>query len=122
MVKRLYSYVLIGMCLFAFGGCEDIFVENISDNSVETVTPADGVVLQAGEISFVWEELYGATNYRVIIVSPSFSNIQSYVCDSTLTETQLDITLSAVGLYEWSIQAGNFGYKSLKSVSGFEIR
>jgi len=122
MVKRIYSYVLIGVGLFVLGGCEDIFMENISDNSVEIVTPVNNAVLQAGKISFVWEELYGATNYRVVIVSPSFSNIQRYVCDSTLTATQLDFTLSIVGLYEWSIEAGNFGYKSLKSVSGIDIR
>ena len=120
MTKKIYSYALIVVTLFILGGCEDIFVKNISDNLVETVTPANNAVLHTGNISFVWEELYGAEDYRVVIVSPSFSNIQSYVHDSTLTETRLDITLP-VGIYEWSIQAGNFGYKSQKAVYTLEI-
>jgi len=121
MLKKIYSYVLIGVCLFVLTGCEDVFVENISDDSVEIVFPANNAVLQSGNISFVWERLYGATDYRIIIVSPSFSDIQNYVHDDTLIGTRLDITLP-VGTYEWSLQADNFGYRSLKTVSTLEIR
>ena len=121
MAGRVYLYLPIIAILFGLGGCEDIFVENISDDLVQTITPVNNAELKVGTVSFVWEELYGAEDYRVVIVSPSFSNIQNYVCDSILTGQRMDIVLLMPDMYEWSIEARNFGYKSLKTISKFGL-
>ncbi len=116
--KLLYLTILFfSLCFIA---CDDIFVENISDNAVNIVAPGVDAALQNNSVSLVWETLEGAETYQVIVVSPSFDNIQTYVCDSITEDYKIKVDLDP-GKYEWSVQAHNSAYESLKSTRKFEI-
>ncbi len=118
MNKLLYLTILC--CATCFIACDDIFVEDISDDSITIVAPGDGVVLTNSSLTLVWETLEGAESYQVVIVSPSFSDIRSYVCDSVTEDYKMKLTLDP-GTYEWSVQGHNSAYASLKSIRKFEI-
>ena len=118
MNKLFYSFLLLIMsCLIA---CDDIFVEDISDDSVSLIAPGEGVTLKNNEVTLVWEALEGAEDYLIVVVSPEFDNILTYICDSITDMCKMKLTLDS-GQYEWSVQARNSAYESLKSIRNFEI-
>lgn len=101
--------------------CDDFFEKNISDKSIKVVCPVDGAQISGKHLSLVWNEEEGAKEYHVVIVSPSFQNAQTYVCDTTVTAYKIELTLSK-GDYQWSIKAKNSGYESLTSYFSFQIK
>lgn len=114
-----FSYFLF-TALFAMSSCDDFFEEDISDRTIQVVCPTDGAELSSSKLSFVWKEEEGAESYHVIVVSPSFKNIQSYVCDTILTDYKFELELPA-GDYQWSLQGKNSGYESLTNYLTFKI-
>lgn len=122
---RSLTFFLTVTLLFLFISCDDFFEEDISDQSVQIVAPANGVEIATPKISLAWKALKGASAYHVVVVSPSFDNIQTFACDSILqdsllTNYKVDLTL-ANGEYQWSVQAKNSGYESLPSYESFKI-
>ncbi len=106
--------------LMALTACEDIFVKDISDKQINIVAPANNIVLDKSEVTLVWEELEGAQNYHVIVVSPSLAEVRYYACDSITEDYKLKVSLPN-GAYEWSVQATNSAHKSLKTYETFQI-
>lgn len=103
-----------------FSACGDIFVKDISEEQIKIVTPKDNVVIKNNEITMVWEALEDAEEYHVIIVAPSFSKVLYYACDSVTKDYKIKISLPN-GAYEWSVQATNSAYVSLKTYDKFQI-
>ncbi len=116
-MNKFCCIILVNLCLIS---CDDIFVKDISDKTVNIIAPISDTTLNDHEVSLVWETIEGADNYQVIIVSPSFSNIQKITCDSITTDYKLKLTLEN-GSYEYSVQAHNFAYSSLKSSRQFTV-
>lgn len=112
-------YFIAGLSLILLS-CDDFFEENISDKTIQVVCPADNTKISSNQLSFVWNEEEGAEKYHVIIVSPSFASAQVYVCDTILTGYKMKLELPD-GDYQWSIQAENFGYKSLINYLTFKV-
>jgi hypothetical protein len=106
--------------LMALTACDDIFVKDISDKQINIVAPANNIVLDKNEVTLVWEELEGAQNYHVIIVSPSLAEVRYYACDSITDDYKLKVSLPD-GTYEWSVQATNSAHESLKTHETFQI-
>ena len=118
MNKLHYLFLIILLsCLIA---CDDIFTEDISDDSVTLIAPGEGVNLKSNEITLAWEALEGAEDYLIVVVSPKFDNVFSYICDSITDQCKMKVTLNS-GQYEWSVQARNSAYESIKSIRNFEI-
>lgn len=117
MKKKLTCLLLL---LLAFTACNDFFVKDIADDQVEIVAPKNNVVVNSNEITLVWEALDGAESYRVIVVSPSFSEVLYYACDSITESYKVDVSLPN-GTYEWSVQASNSAYTSFKTYAKFQI-
>lgn len=106
--------------LFTSSSCDDFFEKDISEKTVQVISPTNDIELSGNRATFVWELEEGAETYHVVIVSPSFDYIQKYVCDSVLTENRMSLELPS-GEYQWFIQAENFGYKSLRNYLNFKI-
>lgn len=118
MRKLLYLFLLLlSSSLIA---CDDIFVEDISDNSVAIIAPGEGVTLNSNGIILAWEALECAEDYLIVVVSPTFDNVYSYICDSITDQCKMKMTLEP-GQYAWSVQARNSAHESLKSIRNFEI-
>lgn len=102
-------------------GCEAIFVENISDKTVEVLAPKNGLTLDSGTITFSWNELKGANEYHIKIAVPNFENAKQILLDTTITKRALTKKLSA-GEYEWSIIGKNSEYETLEKIYKLTIR
>lgn len=117
---KFHFIQLLAITALLISSCDDFFEEDISDKTIQVVCPVNGATLSSSQLSFVWSEEEGAEKYHIVIVSPNFENIQSYVCDTTLTNYKMELNLPK-GDYQWSIQAENFGYKSLINYLTFKI-
>lgn len=117
---KFYFIGFVALASFILSSCDDFFEEDISDKTIQVVCPYDGAELSSNQVSMAWDEVEGAKQYHVIIVSPSFKNAQSYVCDTTLTSYSLELELPN-GDYQWSVRAENSEYKSLTNYLTFKI-
>ena len=116
-----FSRILfIILTMFVLLSCNDFFEEDISDKTIQIVCPTDGAKLPSNKLSFVWKKEEGVEIYHIVIVSPSFKNVQRYVCDTILTDYKFELELSS-GDYQWSIQGKNSAYESLANQLTFKI-
>jgi hypothetical protein len=108
--KILIPFLLLICTLTA---CSDILEKDISDDTPEILGPNESVI-EYGTISFWWNKLDGATSYRLQLVSPSFNAPQRLVLDTLVNSNIFEFTPD-VGVYQWRVQAVNYGYSSLFS-------
>lgn len=112
--------MILLLSLLLFAACDDIFVKDISNKQINIVAPQKDIIVDKNEITLVWDELEGAKKYHVIIVSPSYAEVLYYACDSITEDYKLKVSLPN-GAYEWSVQATNSAYSSLKSNAKFQV-
>lgn len=117
---KMHFIQLLAIAALSMSSCDDFFKEDISDKTIQVVCPSDGAELSSNQLSFVWTEEEGVENYHIVIVSPNFEKVQSYVCDTIIANYKMELNLPK-GDYQWSIQAENFGYKSLINYLTFKI-
>lgn len=96
----LVTYVLLNSC------GQDFVEIDLSKSTVTIQAPANNFVSTSYTQTFWWEEVKGATNYKLQIVKPNFTTVQQLVLDSTLTTNQFSYTLQP-GNYQWRIKAMN---------------
>ena len=93
---------------------------DIRDKSIDVIAPKEGAVLTGPEVTFLWERLSGAEEYKVTIVSPSFANVRQIVDDRSVTDNSFKIELPQ-GSYQWRIQAVNGSYSNVPQTYGFSV-
>lgn len=92
--------------------CKEIVAENIEGDTPVLLVPYHTDTVDVNPVQFKWEVLEGATKYRLQVVSPSFTNISSYVLDTLITGTEFFQALDS-NEYELKLTALNAGYESL---------
>lgn len=95
-------------------GCKDFIEKDISGETPVLLLPANNSTISANPVHIKWEEMEGATKYRIEIVSPEFGNIQSYPLDSIVSGTNFFFGLDSAQ-YEIRITAMNAGFSSQPS-------
>ena len=117
---RLTVLVILA-ALLILNGCDDFLEEDISDDLVFLLAPADSVTFEEGStILFSWDFLEGATNYQVQIVTPDFDAPAQLMLDSVTTNNSISAMLSP-GQYEWGVSAFNNGYSTNYSIGAFTV-
>lgn len=114
MKKRLkisISLLVFTLGLFFLQGCKDIVATNIEGNTPALIAPLAMDTVANNPVYFKWEEMEGATKYRIQIASPGFSNISAYILDSIVTGTDFLFELDS-SEYELKLTAMNAGYTS----------
>lgn len=101
----LKSFSLILFVAF-FCCCQDLLVNDISDQEIEAYSPKDSISITTTNVTFWWESLDDATQYNIQVVSPSFNSIQKLWYDSIITSNKIELALSP-GIFEWRIKAIN---------------
>jgi len=89
-----------------FIACSDILEEDLREKTITLNSPQNQDTLIDYSVNFWWEELDGATEYRVQIVQGSFTTPISLILDSIFTYSMFDLTL-VPGEYEWQVKAVN---------------
>lgn len=113
--------VIIGIALVILSGCEDIIeVDNISEDRVKLLAPADDVTSNSTTISFSWEMVEEAENYQLQVVTPSFEQALEIVTDTTSSSTRYSDTYSE-GSFEWRVKALNIAYETEYTTHSFSI-
>lgn len=105
-LKKMPKLIWLFSIILSFSSCKDFFEEDLEDKNLIIIAPANNAISTNSNITFDWDDLEGASNYRMLIGSPSLSNPSSLYIDSNLTISALLITLNP-GDYEWKIRAEN---------------
>lgn len=111
---------LLFIGLIYFMGCDDILEEDISDDLVVLFAPANGVELDSGSVTFVWDPLEGALDYRLLLVSPDFETPAQVWADTITTGTNFTIALGE-GTYTWGVNAANTAYTTPFVTNSFTV-
>jgi len=113
-MRRFRLFVLMAG-IINFSSCDDLVEKDISDVTVQVIGPSDAMIVNYSTITFWWEEVDGASAYRLQLVSPSFENPVRLVLDTLVGGTDFDYT-PAIGNYEWRIRAENSAYRTMFSL------
>ena len=116
MKKKLLTFCFL---IFLFS-CEAFFVEDISQENVILLAPSNDSQLSSGIIRFDWEGIEEATNYRIQIATPNFTNAVQVLLDSTITSLNFSKELETGG-FEWRVKAMNSDYETSYSTSSFSV-
>jgi len=116
-MKKLILCLLV-ITLF---GCDDITeVEDISNQNMTILAPADLSVLTITDVNFSWNSIEDAEQYKLQISTPDFESANQIVLDTTITNTNFTQTLE-LGNYQWRIRAENSGFQTNYTTQSFSI-
>lgn len=100
--------------------CEAIFVEDISDQSLELLAPSNNAEVTSGIVKFHWTNITDADNFLIQIATPSFKNASQIILDSITADTTIATSLE-VGEYQWRVKAENSEYSTDFSTNNFTV-
>ena len=120
MKPSITKNLLIAATLIIAFGCEDFLEKDLSDKAPTLIAPADSVETLHQNLTFAWESMEGAENYRLIVVSPSFERAELYLLDTLVEKLSFGVTLTP-RQYEWKVRAENSAYESLYTQRTFTI-
>jgi hypothetical protein len=108
-MKTINKILLLAFVLLAFS-CEDILEKDISNDTVQILSPLANAQIVSNVVNFQWNKLKGANKYRVQVYSAN----QSIIKDSLVSNTNLTLPLLQ-GQYQWRVRGENFAYQSAYS-------
>ena len=94
------------LSLLMVTACDDVFEEDLSSRNVRLRTPADQGTFSSGNLDFWWDEVDGATSYRLEVVEGTFQDPRALALDTVLSRNTFSFFLNS-GDYEWKIRASN---------------
>lgn len=98
---------LFALWIFVFlPSCKDIFERNLEKSSITLQTPPDNYQSTEFTITFWWDEVKGADQYRFQIATPDFTGITQLVADTPVVGNKYTFTLNP-GSYCWRVRAEN---------------
>lgn len=103
-----------------FFSIDSVEVVDISGGSVNILSPSDQSSIISKTALFWWDELVGATEYEVIVVSPSLANPEAIILDSLARVNRIELEMDP-GTYEMSVRGINSQFSTTASTSAFEI-
>ncbi len=115
-MKKIYLVILLSLFL----GCEAIFVEDISGDTVEILAPQSNTTISSGNIDFNWQLVSEADSYNIQIATPNFQNASQILTDSITSGIIYQKNLDA-GEYEWRVKAMNSEYETEYSAASFTV-
>ncbi len=84
----------------------DDSTQNLTAQTVLLVGPEEGQAQRDSTVSFLWQELEVASNYRVQIANPDFSN-NSFIVEDVTVEGDNYTTTLPEGEYQWRVRGEN---------------
>nr|WP_199001211.1 hypothetical protein [Flavobacterium sp. ASV13] len=108
-MKTINKLIIIASAILAYS-CEDILEENISNDTVQILSPANNSAIESNVVSFKWNTLSGADKYRIQV----YESNQVLVLDSLTSKTSITLPLNA-GKYMWRVRGENYAYESIYS-------
>lgn len=107
---RIYLKVLVFCVSVLSFSCDDIIEEDLTNDIIQTVYPTEGVVIESNVVSFSWNALDGADDYRVQV----YDLDQIKVHDTLVSNTLVSLPMTQGG-YQWRVRGENSAYQSTYS-------
>lgn len=107
---KILNKILLFYLTLLIVSCDDIFEKDITNDTVQTISPLNETLVESNVVNFQWNALEGANKYRIQIIGAH----QSIVLDSLVSKTSLAIPLTQ-GVYQWKVRGENFAYQSFYS-------
>lgn len=103
------SLLAISLSACTFFSCAELgfFEKDLNNKQIILNSPPDSLQTVVSTQTFWWEEVDGATKYRLQIVHPNFLMPLQLVLDSTITQLSFDYTLIPGKTYQWRVRAEN---------------
>lgn len=102
-----YSFYLIILSLFfTLYSCEDIFEDDITNNTMVVIMPINNLTTSNNKIQFWWEKIHGARSYNIQVVVPDFNAIQQLILDTNVTGEKMTYIFQP-GTYQWRMRGEN---------------
>lgn len=108
-MKTINKLIIIASAILAYS-CEDILEENISNDTVQILSPVNNSAIESNVVSFKWNTLNGADKYHIQV----YESNQVLVLDSLTSKTSITLPLNA-GKYMWRVRGENYAYESIYS-------
>ncbi len=109
-MKNRIFFLLVAAALVATG-CKEIIAKKITSEIPVLIVPSANDTVPYNPVQFKWEPMDGATQYRLQVVTPGFSNISYFALDTLVTGTEFYAALDSAR-YEMKLTALNAGYES----------
>lgn len=108
------KFIIILITALSLIGCNDIIEINISNVTPTVLLPQMNDSVAENPVHFKWEKVEGASKYRLEVVSSSFDNINQFIVDTIIQNTEFFYALDT-NQYEMRVTALNNAYTSKKS-------
>lgn len=116
-MKKIY----ITLTLLCAIGCEAVFEDNLSNESIIILAPLENTQVTVGDVSFTWESIDNADSYQIQIATPNFENANQILLDSITEDSRVVHNLD-VGTYQWRVKGANSAYETpYSTVVTFEV-
>lgn len=125
---RIFNSISFLISVVFLSSCEEILeVQDISDEQVMLLAPADSTVVSRTTVNFTWNEVVEATNYHVQVAQPNFLEASQIVMDTlvavdstylgpSFTKSLLDSS------YEWRVKALNSDFETEYKTHSFTVQ
>lgn len=104
MMRKIIVLLLSNVLLFS---CVLVEEPSVEGERVNVIVPRDSLRSEIATQLFYWNEVSGAVDYELQLVSPSFDRIDRFLLDTLVQGDKFTFTLSP-GVYQWRIRAVNF--------------
>lgn len=124
-LKKVFSIFLI----FGFlAACDDIIeVPEINEQEITVLAPLEGAVITGNDVSFNWNAIEDAREYKIEVAQPNFSNAAQIVLDSLFVEDSLGVITTKIqrtlfnGNYQWRIKGLNGEVETPFTTNSFTV-
>jgi hypothetical protein len=84
-----------------------VLAGSIKQQAVQLISPANNGVTNAGNVTFQWGSLYGATKYQLEIDTNNFANESAVLYNQAVPGQQVSFTFPKDQVYQWRVRAEN---------------
>lgn len=101
------------LLLSLFVSCDKMFIDDLQEQELICSLPADEESFSSPDVFFEWNNLNDAEFYNLIVVTPSFDQIEAIVYDTNISGSSFTGTFLP-GNYQWYMVAANH-YSNISS-------
>ncbi len=114
---KFLNIVLTG-CILA--SCSDVFEDNIEEETVTILSPGNNTTVNTLSPYLWWEEVEGAFQYRIQVVTPAFGSNQQFIEEVITEANRIQLSLSP-GEYQWRVRAENGSSETNYTIATFIV-
>ena len=108
-MKKIHrNIILISFALISCYGCYDFIEEDIDDEIVSLLAPANNLTTIQLTHTFWWDWIDGAESYNMQLVEGSFGSVTKFLIDTTISKNKFEYTLYP-GVFQWRVKGMNNG-------------